>query len=202
MSKRSQAERSAATVEALERAARALFSAHGFEATSIDEIAARAGVAKGAFYHHFAAKEEIFVRVLERVQGELAALPVPAASRRLCDPLDRIADGVLRWLLGASEPARKRILLVDGPAVIGWQRWREIDAKYFGAAARAALAGVLGERAGAREIDALAHLLLGAVMEGALVCASAPDPRRAARDVTAALRRLLSGLRDPGPAGR
>ena len=196
MSRRSQAERSAATVQALERAARALFSARGFEATSIDEIAARAGVAKGAFYHHFAAKEEIFVRVLDGVQAELAALPLPAASRRIADPLDRIADAVLRWLLAASEPERKRILLVDGPAVIGWQRWREIDAKYFGAGARAAVAGVLGEGASAREVEALAHLLLGAVMEGALVCASAPDPRRAARDVTAALRRLLGGLRD------
>ena len=196
MSRRSQAERSAATVEALERAARALFSGRGFEATSIDDIAARAGVAKGAFYHHFAAKEEIFVRVLDGVQAELAALPVPAASRRIADPLERIADAVLRWLLAASEPERKRILLVDGPAVIGWQRWREIDAKYFGAGARAAVAGVLGEGASAREVEALAHLLLGAVMEGALVCASAPDPRRAARDVTAALRRLLGGLRD------
>jgi len=196
MSRRSQAERSAATVEALERAARALFSGRGFEATSIDDIAARAGVAKGAFYHHFAAKEEIFVRVLDGVQAELAALPLPAASRRIADPLDRIADAVLRWLLAASEPERKRILLVDGPAVIGWQRWREIDAKYFGAGARAAVAGVLGEGASAREVEALAHLLLGAVMEGALVCASAPDPRRAARDVTAALRRLLGGLRD------
>ena len=196
MSRRSQAERSAATVEALERAARALFSARGFEATSIDDIAARAGVAKGAFYHHFAAKEEIFVRVLDGVQAELAALPVPAASRRIADPLERIADAVLRWLLAASEPERKRILLVDGPAVIGWQRWREIDAKYFGAGARVALAAVLGERASAREVDALAHLLLGAVMEGALVCASAPDARRAAREVTAALRRLLAGLRE------
>ncbi|HXX47815.1 MAG TPA: helix-turn-helix domain-containing protein [Myxococcota bacterium] len=196
MSRRSQAERSAATVEALERAARALFSGRGFEATSIDDIAARAGVAKGAFYHHFAAKEEIFVRVLDGVQAELAALPVPAASRRIADPLERIADAVLRWLLAASEPERKRILLVDGPAVIGWQRWREIDAKYFGAGARVALAAVLGERASAREVDALAHLLLGAVMEGALVCASAPDARRAAREVTAALRRLLAGLRE------
>jgi len=196
MSRRSQAERSAATVEALERAARALFSGRGFEATSIDDIAARAGVAKGAFYHHFAAKEEIFVRVLDGVQAELAALPLPAASRRIADPLDRIADAVLRWLLAASEPERKRILLVDGPAVIGWQRWREIDAKYFGAGARVALAAVLGERASAREVDALAHLLLGAVMEGALVCASAPDARRAAREVTAALRRLLAGLRE------
>jgi AcrR family transcriptional regulator len=194
MSTRSQAERSAATIGAIERAARKLFAARGFEATSIDDIAARAGIAKGAVYHHFASKQEIFARVLDRVQGELAALPVPAASRRLTNPLDLIADAVLRYLLAASEPDVKRILLIDGPAVVGWQTWREIDAKYFGAGTRLAIAHVLGERASEREVDALAHLVLGAVMEAALVCASADDSRRAAREVTSGLRRLLEGL--------
>src|SRR5215472_5507520 len=125
-----QAERSAATIEAVAGAARKLFAAQGFEATSIDEIAARAGVAKGAVYHHFASKEAVFAHVLDGVQAELAALPVPAASRRLADPLDRTADAVLRYLYAASEPPMRRILLVDGPAVVGWRKWREIDDKY------------------------------------------------------------------------
>ena len=189
-----EAERTEATTKAIEAAARKLFATRGFAATSIDDIAARAGVAKGAVYHHFASKEELFARVLDAVQGELAAAPVPAAARRISDPLDAIADGALRWLLAASEPERKRILLVDGPAVIGWQRWREIDAKYFGAGARAGVAAALGEGAPAREVDAAAHLLLGAVMEAALVCATADDPKRTARVYVAALRRMLGGL--------
>jgi AcrR family transcriptional regulator len=190
---KTQAERSEATIGAIERAARKLFATRGFEATSIDEIAARAGVAKGAVYHHFASKREVFTRVLDRIQGELAALP-PAPGRRGADALDRIADAVLRYLLAASEADVKRILLVEGPAVVGWAKWREIDAKYFGAATRAAVAHVLGAKATERDVDALAHLVLGAVMEGALLCATAADPRETARDVTAALRRLLSGL--------
>ncbi|HTO09398.1 MAG TPA: helix-turn-helix domain-containing protein [Myxococcota bacterium] len=190
---KTQAERSEATIGALERAARKLFAARGFEATSIDDIAARAGVAKGAFYHHFDSKREIFTRVLDRIQGELAALP-PPPLRRGAGPLELVAEAVLRYLLAASEPDVKRILLVDGPAVVGWAKWREIDAKYFGAATRMVLAQVLGPEASERDVDALAHLVLGAVMEGALLCAAADDPTQTARDVTAALRRLLSGL--------
>ncbi len=191
---KTQSQRSSATIGAIEAAARKLFTSRGFEATSIDDIAARAGVAKGAVYHHFESKLEIFTRVLDQIQGELAALPAPPASRKRTNRLDLIADAVLRYLLAASEPERKRILLVDGPAVVGWQKWREIDAKYFGAATRFAIAAVLGEKAAERDVDALAHLVLGAIMEGALVCATAEDPKRTAREVTAGLRRLLDGL--------
>lgn len=189
-----QAERSDATMRAVEAAARKLFASRGFAATSIDDIAARAGVAKGAVYHHFASKEEIFARVLDSLQAELAALPVPASAHKRTNPLDQIADAVLRYLLAASEPDVKRILLIDGPAVIGWQRWREIDAKYFGAGARAGVAAALGGSVSAREIDATAHLLLGSVMEAALVCATAEDPRKTARHYAHALRRMLAGL--------
>jgi len=193
-----QAERSAATIEAVVGAARRLFAAQGFEATSIDDIAARAGVAKGAVYHHFPSKEAVFAQVLDAVQGELAALPVPAASRRLSDPLERTADAVLRYLYAASEPSVRRILLVDGPAVVGWRKWREIDDKYFGAATRAGVAVARGTGSSEREVDALAHLVLGAVMEAALVCATAADPKRSARELVAALRLLLRGvLSDP-----
>jgi len=189
-----QAERSETTTKAIEAAARKLFAARGFSATSIDEIAARAGVAKGAVYHHFASKEALFARVLDTIQAELANARVPPASRKLRDPIDMIADAVLRYLLAASAKERKRILLIDGPAVIGWQRWREIDARYFGAGARAGIAAALGGRASAGEVDAASHLLLGAVMEAALVCAAAADPRKTARVQVDALRRMLAGL--------
>jgi AcrR family transcriptional regulator len=192
---KTQAERREATIGAIERAARKLFAARGFADTSIDEIAKRAGVAKGAVYHHFASKRELFTRVLDRVQGELAALP-PPPPRRGAEPVDLIADAVLGYLLAASESERKRILLVEGPAVVGWAKWREIDSKYFGAGTRAAVGLLLGAKAAEGEIEAVAHLVLGAVMEGALLCASAADARQTARDVTAALRRLLSGLCD------
>jgi AcrR family transcriptional regulator len=190
-----QVERSAATVADILAAARRLFAGAGFDATSIDGIAAKAGVAKGAVYHHFDSKEAIFTRVLEDVQAEIAALPIPAAIRAMTDPLDMIAAVTLRYLLAATEAPRKRILLIDGPAVIGWRKWREIDDRFFGAGAKAAVTRVLGADAPPREIDAVTHLVMGAVMEACLVCATAPEPRRAARELAAGLRRMLGGLR-------
>ncbi len=193
----SQAERRAATVAAILASARTLFGSRGFEATSIDDIAEGARVAKGAVYHHFESKEAIFTAVLDGVQREIQQAPVPAGFGVEGDLADRMAAGVRHYLLTASAPAFKRILLIDGPAVIGWRRWREIDDQYFGSGARRATAALLGETASPAEVDALTHLIMGAVMEGAMVCATAADVETAAGDLTDALRRALKGLQAP-----
>jgi AcrR family transcriptional regulator len=190
-----QVERSHATISAIHTAARELFAANGFEATSMDDIATHAGVAKGAIYHHFESKQEIFTQVLESLQAEIAAAPIPPSARQIPDALDQIAAGVLRYLDSAMQPEVKRILLIDGPAVIGWGKWREIDDRYFGASTKAALAYALAKHSSAREIDAIAHLVMGAVMEAALVCAKAEDPVKTARAHVSALRRMLEGPR-------
>jgi AcrR family transcriptional regulator len=190
-----QIERSSATISAILGAARKLFAANGFEDTTIDAIGAKANTAKGAVYHHFDSKAAIFTRVLEDVQSEIAAAPIPAAALKIVDPLDQIAAGVLRYLNAATEPGIKRILLIDGPAIVGWRKWREIDDHYFGARTKAALAIVLGKDASARELEALTHLVIGAVMEAALVCATAEDSKRMARDHASSLRKMLAGLR-------
>lgn len=195
----SQAERRAATMRGIEDAARKLFAGRGFADTTIDDIAARAGVAKGAVYHHFSSKEEIFARVLESIQAELSSAQLPAASAKLRDPLDSIAAGVLRYLQAICEPEIKRILLIDGPAVIGWQKWRDIDMRYFGALTKAALANALGDKVRPREIEPLAHLLMGAIMEAALVCATAEHPKKLAKELSAGIRALLGGLVQPRP---
>jgi AcrR family transcriptional regulator len=193
-----QAERRTATIGAILASARALFDARGFEGASIDDIAERAGVAKGAVYHHFESKEALFTRVLEDVQAEILAAGGPPPPEGL-DWADRIAEGVLHYLLAASAPGARRILLLDGPAVVGWLRWREIDDRYFSAGGRAAMARLLGESASPAEVEAHARLVMGAVMEAALTCATAEDPGAAARDLTEALRRTLKGLL-PRPA--
>jgi AcrR family transcriptional regulator len=190
----SQAERRAATVAAILTSARALFGERGFEATSIDDIAEGARVAKGAVYHHFESKEAIFTQVLEAVQAEILNTPPPPDVRLDGALPDLMADGVERYLLAASAPGIRQILLIDGPAVIGWRRWREIDDKYFGATAQMATAALLGPDASAAEIDALTHLIMGAVMEAAMVCATAADVEASARDLTDALRKVLKGL--------
>jgi AcrR family transcriptional regulator len=190
-----QSERREATIAAILKAARKLFSARGFDGTSIDDIAAAAGVAKGAVYHHFESKEEIFTQVLEGVQAELASLPPPPSVLKMSDPLDQIAALVLRYLIDANESEFRQILLIDGPVVIGWQKWREIDDRYFGAGTKAAIAGILGADAPAARVEALAHLFMGAIMEACLVCAKSQDPKKRARELSSALRLMLEGVR-------
>jgi len=180
-------------------AARRLFAVQGFEATSIDDIAAAAGVAKGAVYHHFDSKEAVFLRVLEGVQAAIAASPLPPEALTERDPVALIAAGTLRYLLAASESEVRRVLLIDGPAVVGWRRWREIDDRYFGAGARQAVGWLLGPAAPEAEVAATTHLVMGAVMEAALVCATAEDPAKAARELSAALGRMLGGLAPLSP---
>lgn len=191
----SQAERRSATTGAILACARALFTEHGFEATSIDDIALAAGVTKGAVYHHFSSKEAIFVQVLDAVHRDVARAPVPPDILKIADPVDMLSAAVRDYLLKVCEPETRRVLLIDGPVVIGWARWREIDDAYFGAGARLFLRRVLGPDASDLEVAAAAHLVAGAVMESALACALAEDPAEVARDLTEALKRMLQGLR-------
>lgn len=189
-----QSERREATIAAILKAARRLFASRGFDSTSIDDIAASAGVAKGAVYHHFESKEEIFTQVLDSVQAELAASPPPSLLN-ISDPLDQIATAVMEYLIAANEPGIRQILLIDGPAVIGWQKWREIDDRYFGAGAKAAVERILAKSATSARIEAVTHLLMGAVMEACLVCAKSQNAKKSARELSSALRVMLEGVR-------
>lgn len=190
-----QSERREATIAAILKAAQKLFAARGFDETSIDDIAAGAGVAKGAVYHHFDSKEEIFTKALEAVQAELASQPPPPTVLKMTDPLDQIAALVLRYLIAANEPEFRQILLIDGPVVIGWQKWREIDDRYFGAGTKTAIQSILGNDAPPARVEALAHLFMGAIMEACLVCAKSREPKKNARELSSALRLMLEGIR-------
>ena len=191
----SQAERRAVTTAAILASARTLFAERGFEATSIDDIALAAGVAKGAIYHHYPSKEAIFLEVLDAVHRDVAAVEPPAELLGGADPIEQIGAAVLHYLTVVSEPATRRILFIDGPVVIGWTRWREIDDRYFGAGAKVATRALLGADASDAEVEAVTHLSMGAVMEAALVCATAADPAASARELVDGLKRMLAGLR-------
>lgn len=187
----SQAQRRTATIAAITRAAGELFTARGFAATSIDDIASRAGVAKGAVYHHFESKEQIFARVFEQVTAALAA-EVGATAAAGKSILDSFELGTLKYLTSISGEKCRQVLLIDGPAVLGWGKWREIDARYFGGTMQGPAKTTLRGRASLREIAAMRHLLAGAVAEAALVCATSDHRLRDARDLTSALRKMLT----------
>jgi AcrR family transcriptional regulator len=187
----SQAQRRAATITAIVSAARELFTARGFAATSIDDIASRAGVAKGAVYHHFESKEQIFQRVFEQMTRALAA-EVAATAAAGKSVLDRFERGTLKYLTSIAGNKFRRVLLIDGPAVLGWEKWREIDTRSFGGVMKAPVERTPLALLSPREMAAIGHLIAGALSEAALVCATSDHRVRAARDFTSALLKMLA----------
>jgi AcrR family transcriptional regulator len=190
-----QAERREKTQAAIIKAARRIFGERGFAATTIDNIAAGARVAKGAVYHHFATKEAVFEAVFEQVSLDLVA-DLDRISRAENDPLAAMAAGTQGYFAACSKGPTGQIILRDGPAVLGWERWREIDAKHFGgkfprAIAAAMEAGVIAKQ----PIEPLARLLLGAVTEAAVAVSGGPDIGKAGTDYARAFRSLLDALR-------
>lgn len=185
-----QAQRRSTTIRAILDAARTLFLARGFEETSVDDIATRASVAKGAVYHHFDSKELIFARVFEEMTAELAAL-IPPAAREGKDLLDSIGRGTFKYLTAISSDRFRRVLLIDGPRVLGWEHWRAIDARYFGGMMNTPVAARMQHRTAPREIEALGHLVAGALSEAALICATSKHRVRDAKSLTAALQKML-----------
>jgi AcrR family transcriptional regulator len=197
----SQAERRTATRGAILDAAGNLFSGQGFAATSVDAVAAAAGVAKGAVYHHFASKEAIFEAVFEETSTALARR-VAAVSAGARDSLDAMVVGSRAYFDACAEPAVGRIILRDGPAVLGWERWRQIDAEHFGRMIPAALDAAMEQGLMPRQpVGPLARLLVGAVTEAAVACAASDDPAGTGRAHVAALEAVIDGLRGGGRRG-
>ncbi len=185
----------AATRHKLEQVARELFAARGFEAVSAEELVAKADVTRGALYHHYEGKEGLFAAVVETVMRELHAELVRETSAAT-DPLLALERGIGVFLKACSEPSVQRILLIDAPAVLGWQRWREMDAKYgLGLVKQALSAAVEMRLLERRDVDVLAHLLLGSLTEAAMVIARSPNPSRARKTAERALASIIEACR-------
>ena len=129
------AERRAGTRGAVMKAARKLFGERGFAATSVDDIAAASRVAKGAIYHYFKTKSDLFEAVFEEASSDLVK-ENDGAVRSEKDTLAALASGTQLYFSKCAKGPMGQIILRDGPAVLGWQRWREIDARHFGDALR------------------------------------------------------------------
>jgi AcrR family transcriptional regulator len=190
-----QAERRAATTEAILKAGRRLFGERGFAATTIDDIAAAAQVAKGAVYHHFATKEAVFEAVFDLVSRDLVA-EIDRAVRTEKDVLAAIVAGTQHYFAACAKGPACQIILRDGPAVLGWERWREIDAQHFGGKFPRALTAAMDAGLIARQpIEPLARLLLGAVTEAAVACAGRSDVLKAGSEYSRAFKSLIEALR-------
>jgi AcrR family transcriptional regulator len=184
-----------ATREALIQAALELFTERGYAGVGTEEIVSRAKVTRGALYHHFTDKRDLFRAVFERVEGDLMER-IGSTMEGADDAWDLMVAGMRAFLDACEEPAVKQISLTDAPAVLGWEEWREIDNRHGLGLTRAALqgavdAGVLRPIA----VEPMAHLFVAALSEAAFVIAHAERPRRARAEVEEALTQLVEGLR-------
>ncbi len=184
-----------ATREALIGAALELFTERGYAGVGTEEIVASAKVTRGALYHHFTDKRDLFRAVFERVEADLMER-IGATMEGANDPYELMVGGMRAFLDACEEPAVKQISLTDAPAVLGWREWREIDNQHGLGLTRAALqsavdAGVLRPIA----VEPMAHLFVAALSEAAFVIAHAEKPKKARSEVEQALLQLVEGLR-------
>ncbi|HTI77806.1 MAG TPA: TetR family transcriptional regulator [Mycobacterium sp.] len=195
--RRTQAERAADTREALIAAARALFANPGFADAALETIVRDAGVTRGALYHHFADKTELFAAVFEQVEGEMAERMAEAvAAARETDPVEVMRLGTRFWLDACADPEVQRIVLMDAPAVLGWERWTEIGQRYNIGVVTALLVDAIDSgRIPPQPVEATALTMLGAVREATLYIARAKNQRQARKDAGAVMDRLIDSLR-------
>ncbi|SDU19749.1 DNA-binding transcriptional regulator, AcrR family [Jiangella alkaliphila] len=189
-----QLERRQATVHALLTEGRRQFAGDGYAAVSLAGIVDALGLTKGAFYHHFASKAALFRAVVEQVQAQVADRVVAAAEARP-DAWGQLTAGCEAFLRAGADPDVQRIMLIDGPAVLGWDDWRALDDASSGRHLRDALQPVIDDGVIAPQpVEPLTHLLSGAMNEAALWLARSDDPHDL-DDTVAALLSLLDALR-------
>jgi AcrR family transcriptional regulator len=177
--------------------ARAMFAEQGHAGVALQELCERAGVTRGALYHHFPNKDALFAAVCEEVAGDVSRA-VTGRARRHSAPADRLAAGCEAFLDACTRPDVRRILLTDGPSVLGWQAFRDIDARHGLGLLTTALGTAVAEGTiAAVPVEATAHMLAAALNEAAMLIGTAPDPDRARNEAHQAIHRLLSGLASP-----
>jgi AcrR family transcriptional regulator len=200
VNRRSQAARSATTRAALVRAARVLFAERGFTGVGTEAIVAAAGVTRGALYHQFADKTELFEAVYEAIEEDLAGrLGERVVAAGASDPIELMTLGANAWLDACGEQEVQQIVLLDGPAVLGWQRWREIGMRYGLGLVEGLLAQAIEVgRIAPQPVRALTHVLVGALDEAGLYIARAEDQTAAREEMRAVVAALIAGLAQRG----
>lgn len=177
-----------------------LFTERGYEGTSIEAVLRESGVSRGALYHHFDGKDALFAAVIDAVYDRVGESLV-AATRGLTDPAEALRTGCRTWIRLTVDPEVNRIMLIDAPTVLGWQRWRELDERRALGQTKTALAAAAGAAGlAADQVELLAHMLLAGLNELAMLIARADDPAATAAKADTAVDELLRRLLVTGTA--
>lgn len=193
------AEQGRTTRDHLVEVATHLFAERGYDGTSIEAVLEAAGVSRGSLYHHFKGKDALFDAVLEAVEGRIARETAAAVAAAIDasdpDPVAALRAGSLAWIRLAGDPVVRRIVLVDAPAVLGWERWREIEEQHsLGGVKLTMQAAADRGLVSPDHVDLFAHMLLAAVNELAFLVARAPDDAGARRTAETAVDDFLARL--------
>jgi AcrR family transcriptional regulator len=187
--------RSEATRRQLVTAARALFGARGYADVGTEEIVRAAGVTRGALYHQFRDKADLFAAVAEQVEAEITNRIAAGAAEAAAGPMDALRAGARLFLDACAEPEVERIILLDAPAVLGWEAWRDLAGRYGLGLVQLALQSAMDAGAIVQQpVVPLAHVLIGALDECALYIAQAEDPAAAREQCAAIFDRILRGI--------
>ena len=194
-------EYSATTRRALVSVATELFTERGYAGTSLDEIVAGARVTKGALYHHFTGKQALFESVFEKVE-ERAARDIHTAVTSHQDPWDKAMGGLRAFLDVLRQPTYRRIVIADGPAVLGYERYREQEERTtFGIVQEIVSSVLAGYELSPSMVETFSRVFFGAMSASGAAVSSAEDPERAGAEVEAAIGYILEGLRQMAESG-
>ncbi len=193
---RTQEERSEATRATLTQAGRKLFGTQGFYETSIDQIVQEANVTKGALYHHFAGKKELFVAVTDEV--EAGVMRSALATLRPEDPSwVQIETGVLHFLGLCVDPEIQKVLLHDGPIVLGWERWHYSERRFGMGTVYERMVTIEGlENVNQPTMNVLANMFAGVLMEAAKTIAYSDDPEKAREPASILMKHIIKAIRN------
>ncbi len=193
---RKQADRSAATRDALVRAARPLFASDGFGGVSAEAIARAAGVTRGAMYHQFADKTEVYAAVLEVIEGEvMERISNGIAETQQDDVVQVMKVGARLWLDACAEPAVSRIVLIEAPSVLGWERWREVSMRHGMGMVQALIENAIETgRVPRQPVLPLAHVMIGALDEAAIYLARSDGSAKTREEVDTIIDRMIDAV--------
>ncbi|HEU5473942.1 MAG TPA: TetR/AcrR family transcriptional regulator [Actinophytocola sp.] len=192
---------SESTRQALVDSAVELFTKNGYAGTSLDAVAKRARVTKGALYHHFDGKQALFEAafdVVERAAVERLRRAVASAE----PAWERAMRGVDSYIKSCLEPSYQRIVVHEGPVVMGWERWRETEEKYSYGLVRTTIEDLMaaGEMV-ELPLEVTTRILFGALSAGAAVIAGAADPKKAGAEVSRTIVAVMTGMRGQARGG-
>jgi AcrR family transcriptional regulator len=196
-------EYSSSTQRALIEVATELFTEQGYAGTSLDAIVAGARVTKGALYHHFSGKQAVFEAVFSRVEAD-AATRIRAALRNVRDPWEKALAGLRSFLEVGQEPTYQRVVIQEGPAILGYERFREQEERSSFAIVQDIVRSVLAAAPFELEepmIQTFSRIFMGAMTAAGEAVTTAEDPRVAVAEVETAITFIRAGLRSLAESG-